>query len=323
MHDLGSLSGVDTLSQASRLLRRLGLHFLQFALVILGVSTLLFFLLRLSGDPVLLLLPADAPPGEYERIRHALGLDAPIHIQYENFMMGLLKFDFGQSLVFRQPALEVALERLPATFELTAAAVGFSLIVGWFLGSSAAASRTGMTRAIAELVAVVGQSMPAYWLGVLLILVFSVRFHLLPSSGRAGLESLILPTVTLGLQLAAKTTRLVQSGIRREMREDYVRTARGKGLRAIEVLFRHALPNMIIPVITVLGVDIGHLMGGAVITESIFAWPGVGRQLIAAILSRDYPVVEAIVFLIAILVIIINLGADIVYQLIDPRLRRS
>ena len=301
--------------------RRLSAQFLQFALVILAVSTLLFFLLRLSGDPVLMLLPADARPGEYERLRHALRLDAPLYVQYESFIAGLLQLDFGRSLVFRQPALGIALERLPATFELTAAAVGFSLVTGFALGGAAAVSRGPLSRAAASIVAVVGQSMPAYWLGVLLILVFSVQVHWLPPSGQGGLKSLILPMVTLGLQLTAKTSRLVESGIRREMREDYARTAWGKGLRRIEVVGRHVLPNTLIPVITVLGVDIGHLMGGAVITESIFAWPGVGRQLVAAVLSRDYPVVEAIVFLVAMLVIVLNLTADALYQMIDPRVR--
>ncbi len=304
------------------MLRRVGLHFLQFALVILGVATLLFFLLRLSGDPVLMLLPPDAPPGEYEQLRHALRLDAPLYEQYANFLAGLVTLDFGASLVYRQPALSIALERLPATFELTAAAVGFSVVLGFVLGTAAAIGRGPTGRVAAALTAVIGQSMPAYWLGVLLILVFSVHVHWLPPSGQAGLTSLILPMVTLGLQLTAKTVRMVESGIRGELREDYVRTARGKGLRQLEVVSRHVLPNTLIPVITVLGVDIGHLMGGAVITETIFAWPGVGRQLVAGVLSRDYAVVEAIVFLIAIFVIAINLAADIAYQLIDPRVRR-
>lgn len=314
---------VETRRHISRIVQRVALHFIQFTLVLLGLSTVLFLLLRLSGDPVLLLLPPDAPPGEYERLRRAMGLDAPLPVQYLLFIDGLVRLDFGQSLVFRQPALSVALERLPATLRLTAAAVGFSVLVGFPLGIMAAVERRTFARAPAMLVAVIGQSMPAYWLGVLLILVFSVRFRLLPSSGHEGIGALILPMVTLGLQLTAKVVRLVRSGIRREMAADYIRTAQSKGLRGREVIGRHALPNMVIPVIAILGVDIGHLMGGAVITESVFAWPGVGRQLVSAILARDYPVVEAIVFLVAIFVIVINLSADIVYRLIDPRIQHG
>jgi ABC-type dipeptide/oligopeptide/nickel transport system permease component len=289
--------------------------------VLLGLATALFFLLRLSGDPVLLLLPPDAAPGEAERLRRALGLDEPVYVQYLRFIGGLARLDFGDSLVFRQPALGIALERLPATLELTAAAVTFSVLLGFPLGILSAVGRRAVTRAVPALVAVAGQSMPAYWLGVLLILLFSVRWRLFPSSGDEGLGALVLPTVTLGLQLTARVVRLARSGIRREMAADYVRTAHGKGLRAADVVGRHVLPNMVIPVIAVLAVDIGHLMGGAVITESIFAWPGVGRQLISAVLARDYPVVEAIVFVVAIFVIAINLAADLLYRMIDPRLR--
>lgn len=289
--------------------------------MLLGIATALFFVLRLSGDPVLLLLPPDAPPGEYERLRRAMGLDAPLAVQYGRFLGDLLRLDFGTSLVFRQGALGLALERLPATLTLTAAAVGFSLVVGFPLGILAAVGRGAWSRAPATLVSVIGQSMPAYWLGVLLILLFSVRLRLLPSSGDEGLGALVLPMVTLGLQLTARVVRLVRAGVRRELTADYIRTAHGKGLPAGAVIGRHALPNMVIPVIAVLAVDIGHLMGGAVITESIFAWPGVGRQLIGAVLARDYPVVQAIVFLVAVFVIVINLSAELLYRLVDPRLR--
>jgi peptide/nickel transport system permease protein len=290
--------------------------------VLLGLATALFFLLRLSGDPVVLLLPPDAQPGEAERLRAALGLDAPMYVQYMRFLAGLARLDFGDSLVFRQPALRIALERLPATLELTAAAVTFSVLVGFPLGILSATGRRRITRAVPALLSVAGQSMPAYWLGVLLILLFSVRWRIFPSSGDEGLAALVLPTVTLGLQLTARVIRLTRTGIRREIAADYIRTAHSKGLHRAVVVGRHALPNMVIPVIAVLAVDVGHLIGGAVITESIFAWPGVGRQLVAAVLARDYPVVQAIVFFVAVFVIAINLLADLIYRSIDPRLRQ-
>lgn len=308
-------------SRIARVAGRLCQQLVQFALVLLGISTVLFLLLRLSGDPVRLLLPPDAPPGSYERIRHELALDAPIYTQYVSFVAGLLRLDFGTSLLLREPALAIVLAHLPATLELTAAAVIFSMLVGFPLGVIGAVGRPSVGRPVAILVAAAGQSMPAYWLGVLLVLVFAVELRVLPSSGQGGITNLILPMVTLGLQLTASVILLVRSGIRREVRADYVRTAQSKGLRTIDVLVRHLLPNVLIPVITVVGVDIGRLMGGAVITESVFAWPGVGRQLVSAVLSRDYPVVEAAVFLIAALVMIINFAADVTYRFIDPRIR--
>lgn len=302
-------------------MRRLIFQFLHLALVLFGVLTILFVLLRLSGDPVQLLLPADAPPAEYTRLRHELGLDAPLYVQYGLFLQGLVRFDFGQSIIYREPALLIARSRLPATFELTAAAVVFAVGIGLPLGILAEVGRRPVYRFAAALAAGIGQSMPAYWLGVLLVLIFAVLLHLVPPSGRAGLRSLVLPAITLGMQLAAKIVLLGRSGMRQELRADYMRTARGKGLRAASIVVRHALPNMTIPLITVIGVDIGHLMGGAVITEAVFAWPGVGQQLLAAITSRDYPVVEAIVFFIAMFVVAVNASAEILYWVFDPRLR--
>jgi peptide/nickel transport system permease protein len=289
--------------------------------MLLAISSALFFMLRLSGDPVALLLPLDAPPEQREVLRRELGLDAPIYVQYLLYLAGIVRLDFGESILLQQPALGIALDRLPATLQLTAAAVAFSLIVGIPLGSIAALGRRPIARAAAMLVAVLGQSMPSYWSGVLLIFVFAVALRLLPSSGQGGLERLLMPTVTLGLPLTARVVQLVRSGIVREMGTDYVRTARGKGLTERQIVRRHALPNVVIPVIAVLGVDIGQLAGGAVITETIFAWPGVGRQLVQAGFARDYPVVQAIVFLVALQVFLVNRLADLLYRLSDPRVR--
>jgi peptide/nickel transport system permease protein len=311
------------LAAAWRIVYRLAVEVAQLALVLVGISTVLFVLLRLSGDPVSLLLPADAPASALARLREELGLDRPIFEQYIRFLVGLARLDFGESIVFRRPAFEFALERIPATLELTTASVAFSLAVGLPLGMVAAVARQRLARVAAILVAVAGQSMPSYWLGVLLVLLFAVTFRVFPVSGRAGPESLVLPAVTLGLMLAGRVIRLVQAGIRKELSMDYVRTARGKGLGGKRVLLRHVMPNMLIPVIAVVGVDIGRLMGGAVITESIFAWPGVGRQLVTAVLQRDYPVAQAIVFLVAIFVLVINRASDLVVRVIDPRVRST
>lgn len=312
-----------TTSHGLLLARGLALRLGQFAAVLVGLGTVLFFVLRLSGDPVLLLLPPDAPPEAYERLRRAMGFDRPLLVQYLSFLEGLARLDFGESLVYRQPAIHVALSRLPATLELTAAAVAFSLAVGFPLGTLAAVARHAPARALPSLAAAIGQSMPGYWLGVILILLFAVELRLLPASGAETTSALVLPMVTLGMQLTAKVIRLVRAGMRRELREDYVRTAHSKGLRETDVIGRHALPNMVIPVIAILAVDIGHLMGGAVITESIFAWPGIGRQLVAAVLARDFPVVQAIVFLVAMFVILINVSAEAIYRLVDPRVWRA
>ena len=251
---------------------------LQSVIVVWGVSVLVFFLLRLApGDPATLLLVESATPEQIEEAREKWGLTKPIPVQYAIFLGRALQGDLGDSLFFKQPALEVLLERMPATLQLSAAALIFSLSVAIPMGILSALKRDTLWDFLGTGIAMLGQAIPPYWLGIMLILIFSVSFGWFPTSGRGTVWHVVLPAITLGSVLMALVTRLVRSGMLDVMNEDYVRTARAKGLTEHVILIRHALRNILIPLVTVVGLQLGALFGGAVITESIFAWPGVGR----------------------------------------------
>lgn len=321
--DLSTWTGRDVAGAVLGAMKGGAVRILQLMLVALGISSLMFVLLRLSGDPVSLLLPLEASAAEIETLRRNLGLDAPLWIQYLRFLEGVVRLDFGESIVFRVPAFQIALERFPATLQLTAAALAIGLVVGLPLGVIGALNSPAPVRAVVTLTTVVGQSMPSFWMGILLILVFSVTLRLLPSFGNESPQHLVLPAITLAAPMVARIIRLVRASLMEELGLDYVRTARAKGLTTMTMIRRHALPNVMIPLLTLIGVDVGILIGGAVITESIFAWPGIGRQLVKAVLGRDYPVVQATVFLIAILVVVINMTMDVMYRRLDPRVRTA
>ncbi len=293
-------------------------------LYVLGfVLTVLFVLLRLSGDPVALLLPENATAGEIATMRRALGLDRPLAVQYAAFLGGMLTLRFGESLRYGEPALSLVLNRLPPTLELTGAAAALAVVVALPVGLWSALHRGKIRSVFLMGGALLGQSMPAFWLGLLLILIFAVQLRLLPSFGRGGITTLILPAVTLGAFMMAKLARLVRSGVLEVLSQDYIRTALAKGLPRGRTIWRHALRNALLPVVTVLGLDVGHLLGGAVIVETIFAWPGMGQLLVQSILASDYPVVQATVFLVTILVVTISLIVDAVYALLDPRIEAA
>jgi peptide/nickel transport system permease protein len=292
----------------------------QAVLVVVGVSLVVFFVIRLSGDPTFLLLSADATEADRVRFAREQGFDRPVYVQYAVFVKRAVQGDLGRSLRYRQPALPLVLERLPATMELALAALAISLVVAIPAGVISAVRRDTPYDNLTMLGALFGQSMPVFWLGIMLILVFSVRLELLPTSGRGGLEHLILPALTLGLYSTARVTRLVRAGMLDVIGQDYIRTAWAKGLPGRGVIFKHALRNTLIPVITIIGLELGTLLGGAVITETIFAWPGVGRLAVDAIFSRDYPLVQAIVAVLATLFVLINLVIDLVYTYLDPRI---
>lgn len=298
-------------------LRRLG----QLVVVLFVVSSLLFFLLRLSGDPVLMLAGPNASPATITQIRHDLGFDAPLPVQYARFLESAAQLHFGQSITSRQDALGLVFVHLPYTALLAVASVLIALIVGLPLGVFAGGHSSSPIARVAEGLAFLGQSMPSFWLGILLILAFSVHFHWLPSFGTGGITHLVLPAITLAAWPMAKVTLLVRSGVLEAIDEDYMRTARAKGLSFSRQLWRHAVPNALIPVASVIGMDFGQLLGGAVITETIFAWPGIGQLLIQSVRNRDYPVVQATVFLTAILVVVVNAGVDIGYRVLDPRVK--
>jgi peptide/nickel transport system permease protein len=293
----------------------------QAVLVVFGVSLVVFFVIRLSGDPAYLMLPPTATEEDRARFARQLGLDRPLHVQYGVFLQRGLQGDFGQSLRYSQPALPLVLERLPATLELTLAALVVSLVVAIPAGVISAVRRNSPTDTLTMLGALFGQSMPVFWLGIMLILLFSVRLEVFPTSGRGTLAHLVLPAVTLGLYSTARVTRLVRAGMLEVIGQEYIRTAWAKGLADRVVIYKHALRNTLIPVVTVVGLELGTLLGGAVITETVFAWPGVGRLAVTAIFQRDYPVVQAAVCVTALIFVVSNLLVDIVYGWLDPRIR--
>jgi peptide/nickel transport system permease protein len=299
------------------LLRRLA----QAVLVLLGVSFVVFFILYLTGDPVLLLLPPDATAEDIRKFREAMGFNDPFIVQYGRFLGGALRGDFGQSVRHGEPAFPLVLERLPATFQLSGAALLLALLLAIPAGVVSAVRRNTAVDYVATVVALLGQSMPTFWLGIMLILIFSVQFNLLPSSGRGGIEHLVLPAVTLGLFTTARITRLTRSGMLEVLNQDYIRTARAKGVSGQPVVWKHAFKNAAIPIVTIVGIELGTLLGGSVITETIFAWPGVGRLSVQAIYNRDYPVVQAAVFLLASTFVLVNLVVDLLYTYLDPRIR--
>jgi ABC-type dipeptide/oligopeptide/nickel transport system permease component len=300
------------------LIRRLWLS----VFVLFGVSVVVFMLLHLApGDPVRLLLAEDVPDELVENLRRELGFDQPLPVQYWVFMTKALRGDLGQSLYYKKPALSIILEHLPATIELTFAALLISLAIAIPMGILSAIRRDSIWDYLGMLLATIGQATPIYWLGIMLILTVSVQLDLLPSSGRGGIEYLILPSITLGAPLMAIVTRLVRSGMLDILGEDYIRTARAKGLTERAVIIGHGMKNIMIPVVTVVGLQLGFLLGGAVITETVFAWPGVGRVVVVAMGARDYPLVQAATLLVSFYFVGINLLLDVLYVYLDPRIR--
>jgi peptide/nickel transport system permease protein len=296
---------------------------LQALLVLLGVSFVVFFILHLTGDPAVILLPPDASAEDLRRFREAMGFNDPFLVQYGRFLAGALRGDFGQSVRHGEPAFGLVLERLPATFELSGAALVVALCLAIPAGIVSAVRRNTMVDYVSTVTALLGQSMPTFWLGIMLILVFSVHLNLLPSSGRGGFLHLIMPALTLGLFTTARIMRLTRSGMLEVLNQDYIRTARAKGVSNSPIVWKHALKNAAIPIVTIVGIELGTLLGGAVITETIFAWPGVGRLSVQAIYNRDYPVVQAAVFLLASTFVLVNLAVDVIYTYLDPRIRLS
>ncbi len=287
------------------------------------VSTVVFVVMRLSGDPAPLLLPPDAPIAEMERVRHELGLDRPLPVQYAVFIGNLLRGDFGRSIHFRQPAMNVALAYLPATFELGVVAFLIAVVVAFPIGVLSAIRRNSPLDHAAMGLALFGQSAPTFFLGILFILVFSLRFDLFPTSGRGDWRHLVLPAMTLGAFAMASIARITRSAVLEVQRADYIRTARAKGVGEFVVVAKHTLKNAALPILTITGLQFGTLLGGAVVTETVFAWPGMGRLAIQSIYNRDYPVVQSTVFIAAVLFIVINLTLDALYGVLDPRAREG
>jgi ABC-type dipeptide/oligopeptide/nickel transport system permease component len=286
------------------------------------VVTLVFGLIHLvPGDPVAQMLGEGAPQPEIQRLRHELGLDRPILEQYGAYVLGLVRGDLGISFRNQEPVVRSIMTRYPATLELAAAAIVVSLLLSIPTGVVAAVKRGSLADSTIGIFSLLGVSLPNFALGPLLILLFSIVLGLLPVSGRGGIFHLILPAMTLGAGLAAITTRMVRASMLEEIQQDYVRTARAKGLPERVVLFGHALRNGLLPVITILGLQAGALLAGAIITETVFAWPGLGRLTVQAINARDYPLLQGCILTISLSYILINLLTDAVYSMVDPRIR--
>ncbi|HET6367577.1 MAG TPA: ABC transporter permease [Pseudomonadales bacterium] len=305
----------------SFLLRRL-LHAL---VVVWGVVTFVFFLVRLTGDPAAFLVDPTATQAEIEHTRRLLGLDRPLGVQYADFLLAIGRGDFGQSIQARRPALGIVLEHLwPATAVLAAAALVLSTVAAVPLGVLSATHRGGWVDHASRLASLFLQSMPAFWLGLMLILLFAVELGgLLPAYGSGSLRHLILPAVTLAAAPLAQNVRLIRSGMLEVLGEDFVRTARAKGLAERGVIYRHALRNAALPVLTVTGLSLGFMLSGAIIIETVFSWPGLGRLIVQAVPGRDFPVIQAGVFVFAVIFVAVNLGVDLLYTVLDPRVRLS
>lgn len=296
---------------------------LQSFLVILGVVTAVFIITNMTGDPVALMLSEASSAEDIERLREQLGLNEPLYVQYFNFLGDAARGDFQDSLRFGGfSSMEVVLDRYPRTLALAGVALFISVTLGVILGIVSAVKRYTVVDNFVMLLALLGQSIPNFWLGIMLILFFAVNLGWFPSQGYSlSPKYLLLPAVTLAAPSLARLTRLTRSGMLDVMSADFVRTARAKGLRERIVISRHAFKNTAIPLVTVIGLDFGNLLAGAIITEQIFQWDGVGQLLVTSINSRDFPVVQAATFIIAASFVMINLLVDLIYTWLDPRVR--
>jgi peptide/nickel transport system permease protein len=290
---------------------------------LIGVSIIIFTAVRLSGDVTDLLLPIDATQEDFVKLRAELGLDKPIPIQYLIFVKEAVRGNFGLSTRWTRPALDLVMDRLPATLELGAFSFSIVIVLGLFVGVTSATKRGSLLDWIVRVGALTGQSMPRFWLGLMLILIVSVKLRLLPTSGRGGFAYLILPGFTLSWYSVAAMSRLTRSAMLNVMGTDYIKMARLKGNPEWVVVWKHGLKNAAIPVVTLAGLQIAHVIGQAVIVETVFAWPGLGKLIIDAIFARDYAVVQAGVSLLSAIFIFINIGVDLLYGLLDPQIRYS
>ncbi|OJY63585.1 MAG: ABC transporter permease [Sphingobium sp. 66-54] len=290
-------------------------------ITLIVISMLIFVIARVTGDPIAYLAPEDASEQELAQVRARLGLDKPIYVQYAFYVGDALRGDFGNSLRYNRPAFEMVLQRLPATIQLSLIAFIVSTILGIMMGVLAALRRDTWIDGALRLLAVLGQSAPSFWIGILAIMIFGVHLQWLPTSGRMGPEYLILPSLTLALFSMASVMRLTRSAMLETQTQEYVKFLRAKGVPESQIIFKHMLRNALVPVLAVLGIQLSHLVGGTVIIEIVFNWPGVGRLMVEALLNSDLPLIQAGVMLIAISVVLVNLLVDLSYGLVDPRIR--
>lgn len=295
----------------------------QLVPVLIGISLVTFLMLHLTGDPAEVLLGPEATTEAIERVREEMGLNDPLPVQYGRFLVNAVQGDFGMSTRYRQPALQLFVERLPATLELAVFSLIFSVIVGTTVGIFAAVFRNSALDGVVRVASLVGQAIPNFYLGLLSIIIFAATLKWLPAGGRGSWEHLVLPVFALGTYYAAITARFVRGAMLEVLQADFVRTARAKGLHESVVIVRHAFRNAMIGVVTLIGLQTGSLLSGAVVTETVFSWPGVGRMAVQSIYTRDFPVVQVTIIMTAVLFVVINLLTDVLYTAIDPRIRRG
>jgi len=301
--------------------RYIVIRFLQGIVCIIGASLIIFIASRVSGDVTLLLLPPDATEEQHEIMRRELGLDKPYVVQYLMFAVKAVRGDFGNSYRWQMPALELIMDRFPATIQLAICALTFSIATALFFGVLSAVYKGSWFDNFGKIFALLGQAMPGFWVGLMFILFFSVKLGLLPAFGRGGFKHLILPAITLGWYSVAAQTRMVRSAMLDVLDSDYIKTARAVGVPRRILIWKYALKNAAVPLVTMMGVYFAAMLGGSFIIETIFAWPGVGRTVVEAIFARDYPVVQAGVLFTSIFFVFSNLLVDLTYGLIDPRIR--
>lgn len=292
-------------------------------IVLIGVTLAAFLITRMTGDPVRLMAPLDATDADIELLRTQLGFNRPLYVQFIEYMKGVLILDFGDSIRHREPAMVMVFERMPSTLSLGLVALAMAIVVAIPTGVVGATRPGSLLDGIGTLLGLLGQSMPVYWLGILFIMIFAVGLGWLPAGGKTDWSSYILPAATLAAYTCASIMRILRSSMLEVMTHDFIRTARAKGISERFVLYKHALRNALLPVVTVVGLQLGALLSGAVITETIFAWPGVGRFVVQAIYNRDFYIVQASVFLFALMIVAINLATDVLYSVLDPRIRYS
>jgi ABC-type dipeptide/oligopeptide/nickel transport system permease component len=304
-----------------KVLTYIGGRALQGLVVMAGVSMIVFFALFLTGDPAALMMSPDASRAEIEAFREAMGFNDPVWVQYGRFVGGVLRGELGTSLRFQRPALELVMERLPATALLACVALAWSSLLGFLLGTVAAVRKNSAIDFAIRVISLLGQAIPVFWLALLLIIVFALNLRWLPSSGIGNWKQLVLPSIALGAYYLSAITRLVRASLIEVLGENYIRTARAKGLSHWRVVVHHALRNAMIPVITVQGMYFASLLGGALVTEIIFAWPGIGRLAVESIQNRDFPVVQSIVLFAAAVFVFVNFLVDLAYVWLNPRIR--
>ncbi len=313
--DTFKLNGEDSM------LKYFAFRVMQIPLVLLIISFLIFILVYIAGDPVAMMLSADASPQEIQQFREALGFDRPFHVQFGHYIMNVIIGDFGASYQYGVSALSLVLDRLPATIELATASMIIAIAIAIPLGVISAVRPNTLIDSIATGLSAIGKAVPNFWLGIMLILIFAVNLKVMPVSGTGSWKHIVLPAITLGTAMSAEITRLVRSNMIEILQQDYIRTAKSKGQKSLVIIFKHAFRNSLVPVITITLLQMASLVGGSFITEMIFSWPGVGQLIIQAVYEKDLPIIQAAVFVTAIIILLMNLLTDILYRVLDPRIK--